>query len=133
MANYKELFRSYLDREGVLYTNEEYCLKVAYSGANMSKIPVLVFFDEQNAVVRVRCCEICNLGRNESFGLRSCNEANAQYPWVKFYMDQEGNVISGVDAYLEEHTCGRECLELVRKLARITDEAYRIFVGEIWA
>ena len=134
MVNYYELFLQYLDAERVKYTSpKEYCVRIQFAGENMRTIPISVFFDPQKPVVHVLCSQICNLGRNKDFALRVCNEANVRYGWVKFYMDVEGDVISSVDAYLEEHTCGWECLQMVKKVAAITDEAYRIFVGEVWA
>ena len=134
MANFKALFLHHMDAEGIQYRDQsEACVKVTFVGQNLAQIPVLVFFEgNEKFAVHLLCCEICNCSRNEMFGLRACNEANAQYGWIKFYMDREGDVIASVDAFLAESTCGRECLELVKRLARTVDDAYWIFTREIW-
>ena len=134
MVNYEELFMKHLDAQGVKYSHiGESGLKITFTGRNMRSVSVLALFDQEGKpIVHLRCVDICNIRMNEPFGLRVCNEANRSYHWVKFYLDEDGDIISGLDAYLEESTCGPVCLELVKKLAKTTDEAYRIFTAEIW-
>lgn len=135
MANYKELFTRHLDAEGVKYTHlNEYSLEIACTGRDKDRICVMVRFDPNGRpIVLLVCSEICNVANHEAFGMRACNEANRRYGWVKFHVDEEGDILATVDAYLEESTCGTVCFELTKRIIKTVDEAYRIFVGEVWA
>ena len=66
-------------------------------------------------------------------GLITCNELNAKYRWVKFYLDKDKDVCVSLDAYIDEHTVGEECLNLVRRMINISDEAYPLFMKALWA
>ena len=63
----------------------------------------------------------------------TCNEMNAKYKWVKFYLDKDADVVASIDAYIDDYTCGEECMKLVRRVVNITDEAYPTFARAMWA
>ena len=134
MANYKQLFMSYMDKEGIKYTDRgDNVVKVVYSGDNLKSIPVYVFFDKDGGpMVQLRCWEIANFKDKEAKALIACNEMNSTYRWVKFYLDKDADIISECDAYLDEYTCGEECLNLVRRVVNITDDAYPTFAKAMW-
>ena len=54
----------------------------------------------------------------------SCNELNNKYRWVKFYLDDDSDVVAQIDAYVDDETCGGECLSLVRRMVNIVDGGY---------
>ncbi len=134
MANYKDLFMYHLDREGIKYEDRnEHCVKITYSGDNLKSIPVYVFFDEDgDPMVQFKCWDIANFKNKELAGIRACNEANNTYRWVKYHIDDDGDVIASIDAYIESGTCGKECLSLVRRVVNITDDVYPIFGKAMW-
>jgi hypothetical protein len=135
MANYKALFLRHLDREGIKYQDrDEFCVKVTYAGDNLKSIPVFVFFDEDgDPLVQFKCWDIANFKNKETAGYRACNEVNSKYRWVKFNIDNDADVVASIDAYIDEDSCGRECLSLVRRVVNITDDAYPIFARAIWS
>lgn len=63
---------------------------------------------------------------------RTINAANSKYRWVKFYIDEERDIRVEVDALLDQDSCGEECLGLFQRLAHIADDAYPMFMKEIW-
>ncbi|MBE6915738.1 MAG: YbjN domain-containing protein [Ruminococcaceae bacterium] len=52
----------------------------------------------------------------------ACNDINAQYKWVKAYVDSDNDLIYQVDAKLSPDTAAEEALEMVLRTVHITDE-----------
>ncbi len=135
MPNYKRLFMEHMDREGVRYVDkDEFVVSVTYNGDNLKSIPVFVFFDKDgDPLVQFKCWSIANFKGKEAGGILACNEMNKTYRWVKFYLDDDADIVASIDAYVNEYTCGSECLSLVRRVVNITDEAYRTFARYVFA
>ncbi len=135
MATFKQLFMYYLDSQGVKYTDkDDDAVLITYSGDNMKSIPVYVFFDRDgDPLVQFRCWDIANFKDKIAEGIVTCNSLNAKYRWVKFYLDEDQDIICECDAYVDQGTCGAECLALVRRLVNITDEAYPEFMRALYA
>jgi len=127
VANYKNLFMRHMDRNNIKYTDvRENVVWVVYTGDNLRTIPVFVFFDaEGDPLVSFKCWEIANF-KNEKMaaGIIACNELNNKYRWVKFYLDDDSDVVAQIDAYVDDETCGGECLSLVRRMVNIVDGGY---------
>ena len=127
VANYKNLFMRHMDRNNIKYTDvRENVVRVVYTGDNLRTIPVFVFFDaEGDPLVSFKCWEIANF-KNEKMaaGIIACNELNNKYRWVKFYLDDDSDVVAQIDAYVDDETCGGECLSLVRRMVHIVDGGY---------
>ena len=132
---YKKLFISHMEAEGIKYTDtDEFIVKVVYTGDNLKSIPVYVFFDKDNdPIVQLKCWNIGNFKDKEAKGIIACNEMNAHYRWIKFYLDKDSDIVADCDAYIDAATCGKECLSLVRRMVNITDEAYPTFARAMWA
>ncbi len=126
MANYKQIFMNYLSVQDIKYQDQgDNAVRIVYTGDNMSSIPVFVFFDRDgDPLVQFRCWEIVNFNGMVGQGIQVCNALNAKYRWVKFYLDDDNDVICECDAYIDNNTCGNVCLSLVRRMVNITDEAY---------
>ena len=135
MANYKSMFMRYMDVNGIKYVDrDEFVVKVTYSGDNLKSIPVFVFFDKDgDPMVQFKCWEIANFKGKEGQGIFACNEMNKEYRWVKFFLDEDADIIASVDAYIDYASCGEECMNLVRRVVNITDEAYPTFARALWA
>lgn len=135
MASYKELFMRYMDQEGIKYVDrDEFLVKVTYTGDNLKSIPVYVFFDKDgDPIVQFKCWDIANFKDKEGKGIFACNIANKTYRWVKFYLDDDSDVVASIDAYIDASTCGRECMSLVRRVVNITDEVYPDFARAMWS
>lgn len=126
MSMYKKLFMQYMDENGIRYTElDEFLVKVAYNGDNLNTITVKVSFDHDgDNLASFYCFEIINMKGKESEGYTVCNKLNNQYRWVKFYMDDDEDIICQTDAYLDTESCGEECMYFVRQMVSITDKAF---------
>ncbi len=135
MANYKSLFMRYMDRNNIKYTDvKENVVKVVYSGDNLTSIPIYVFFDKDgDPLVNFKCWNIQNFkGDLMAGGMIACNDLNKVYRWVKFYLDDDCDVIAEIDAYVDEDTCGSECTSLVKRMVNIIDEGYPTLMHFRW-
>ena len=134
-ANYKQLFLDYMDSNGIRYSDrDEYCVRVTYEGENLKSIPIYVFFDKDgDPIIQMKCWEILNFKNNEAKAYVVCNELNAKYRWIRFYLDNDADIVTDCDAYIDEDTCGEECMKLVRRMVNITDEAYPVLAKALWA
>lgn len=135
MASYKRIFMSYMDQENIKYIDQnEYFVRVPYSGENLKSIPMLVRFDKGNEpLVRILCAEIANFKSKEEIGVSLCNELNNEYRWLKFYLDKDAELIAALDTYIDENTCGFFCLDLVKRSVTIIDEVYPRIARAMWA
>ncbi len=52
-----------------------------------------------------------------------CNALNAQYRWLKFYIDKDNDIMVEDDAILTPETAGEECFELLARTANIIEKA----------
>ena len=58
---------------------------------------------------------------------------NAQYRWVKFYIDGDQDIACQSDALVDIESVGSECLQMVERMVGIMDEAYPEFMKAFWA
>ena len=134
MADYKNIFLNYLEENKVHYTDHsEFAVRIPYSGQNLKVIPMFVSFDKEGrATANIKCFEIANFKGKEDKGLRLCNKLHNQYRWLKFYLDNDADMIACLDTYFDEYSCGFFCLDLVQRSVAIIDEVYPKIAQAIW-
>ena len=135
MADYKQLFIQHMIQEGIKYSEvNDRAVKVVYSGDNLQTIKIIVIFDEDgDPLVSVRCWEIANFKDKLAEGYIATNKLNSEYRWVKYYLDKDYDVVAAIDAYVDEHTCGSECMSLVRRTVNIIDDSYPVFMRALYS
>jgi hypothetical protein len=136
MADYKNLFTRFLDRNDIKYSEpKDNVVKVVYTGDNLKTIPIFVFFDaDGDPLVSLKCWEIANF-RDEKYasGIIACNDLNKEYRWVCFYIDDDHDVVAQIDAYVDEETCGNICTSLVKRMVNIIDDGYPKIMEALWS
>ena len=65
--------------------------------------------------------------------LITCNRCNKRFRWVKFYIDDDNDLIVEADGIIDEMTVGEECIELLFRTVSILDDSYGDFMKAIWA
>jgi hypothetical protein len=135
MTNYARYVTSYLDEQGIKYqVKNDRKVLITYKGDNLETIPINVFFDEDDdPVVQLVCWEILNFKAREEQAIQLCNKLNLQYRWVKFYIDNDKDMVASLDATFDEETCGEICLSLVRRMVSIIDDVYPEVAKARWA
>ena len=135
MNIYKQEFINTLDAKGVKYTDvDSETVKITYNTDNAPSVSVLVIFDEDGKnFVQFISFEIAKFAKNKEAGVAACNQANADYRWVKFYLDKDTDLTCDMDAYVYEDTCGEVCLSLVKRMVNIIDDNYPMFMKALWS
>ncbi len=62
-----------------------------------------------------------------------CNEMNAKYKWVKFYIDSDNDIALQDDAILNLATAGEEALELIVRMIDILKNSKPEFMRAIYS
>lgn len=62
-----------------------------------------------------------------------CNDLNAEYRFLKFYVDEENNVVVEDDAFLDEHSAGAEIFAVTKIMLEKLNDIYGRFMKAIWA
>lgn len=135
MSKYKTEFMRCMDQQGIKYRElDERKVSVRYSGDNLKTIAIIVAFDKNDSnTVQIYSFEIASFKEDKfAAGLLACNALNARFRWVKFYLDSDRDVIAEMDAVVDYDSVGEECIELVRRMVGIIDEAYPEFMKAMW-
>ena len=136
MPDYKSVYLRYMDKHGIKYVDKnDRIVSVTYNGDNLNKIPVLVIFDEDGeGIVQLDCWEIAKFKDDKrAAGMIASNELNAKYRWVKFYVDDDGDMRAQIDAYVDYDNVGEVCSKLVQRMVSIIDKAYPVMMKYLWA
>ena len=62
-----------------------------------------------------------------------CNELNAQYKWVTFYVDKDGDVVLHDDAILTASNAAEEAFELLVRTLKIGEDVKPAIMKAIYA
>lgn len=128
---------AYMENKGwhcKLSDDNERIVRLSFKADNKESIDVLLAFDENERSVTLKCYNICKFAEEKKAAMyKLCSEVNADFRWLKFYVDESDNTITGqVDAVIQVESCGDECYELVCRSVSIVDEAYPQFMKTIW-
>ncbi|MCD7956036.1 MAG: YbjN domain-containing protein [Lachnospiraceae bacterium] len=108
---------------------------VVKCGWNLSttKIDILVVFPEDCKYAEIRCFNFAKVPKDRlGHALIACNELNKKYKWVKFYVDEDGDITAEDDAIIDVATCGDECFELMIRMTQIVNESYPVVMKAIY-
>jgi len=134
MTNATRIFADYLDEKGVRYNVEdEHVLSVRYNGDNAPNIRLLFIFGKEGRDVAIRCFSVAKVPDDRvARAHETCSKLNAQFRWVKFYVDSDNEVTAEDDAIIEPSTLGAECFGLMLRCIEIVDNAYPEIMRVIW-
>ena len=93
-----------------------------------------LFFDggDEGAHVALRVVlEACPPERIANL-LMICNSLNGKYRWLKFYIDDDKDIMVEDDAILDPETAGEECYELIARTVSILEEVRPIVMNGIY-
>lgn len=135
MLMYKQLFMNYMDQNNIKYVDRgENRVRVTYNGDNLNTIPIIVIFDKDGGnTVSFKCWDIANFKNKHDAGINVCNKLNNHWRWVTFCIDDDGDVAASIDSYVDDFNCGELCMNLVRRMVNIIDEAYPDIARALWA
>lgn len=128
---------AYLDSQEIKYTilgEEEDKLSVVSRAENKDSVEIIAFFGEDNTDVCIKSFDVAKFPEAKKADIyKVCNELNADFRWVKFYVDERDNTVTAQeDAVVQLDSCGEECYELMARMVGIIDEGYPKLMKAIW-
>ena len=110
-------------------------LEAYYNMDNRDRLRVLIFFDEDGEAAKVCSWNVVDFPADKKEKMYAvCNELNAQYRWVKFYVDEKDNSVTAeYDMDIDLDTCGKRVRSNCATLASIVDKSYPTMMKAIWA
>lgn len=144
MGKIAEIFKAHLDNKDIKYTyyapdeNRNEAIKVAFSGDNAESISILFFFDKKDdgdtTSINIKSFSIAKVPTDKLMNLYvALNELNAEYRWVKFYIDKDNEVTVSGDAITDEESAADELEEILLRYINIIDEVYPRIMKALWA
>ena len=140
MSQIAQIFQDYLDQKDVKYTyyapegERNEAMRISFSGKNKDSIVVTFFFDASGDSINVKSFSVAKVPAEK---LMDCyvvlNELNAEYRWVKFYIDSDNEITVSGDAIVEPGSAADECMEILVRYINIVDEVYPRIMKVIWA
>ena len=65
--------------------------------------------------------------------LLAVNKTNKAYRWIKWYIDDDRDVIADCDAVIDDSSASQECFEIILRMAHIIDTAYPELMRSMYA
>lgn len=129
-------FEQVLDERGIVYSevsNPRFSvLKLCYSTENIEQLNIFFWFDEDGESVRFGSGAIAHVPDDRiDVVLRTLNDMNLRYRWLKFGMDSDNDVLVSGDSILSSGTVGSVCFELLGRTLNICDGVYPELVKAI--
>ena len=85
------------------------------------------FDKDGDGMVEFKCFDIINMKGKTQEGMAACNEMNAKWRWVKFYIDDDDDIICEADSYICEDNCGEVCESMMDRMADIVEKSFPTF------
>jgi len=135
MGCYAKL-KSQLDEKHLPYNEiKEGVIEVFEKKENIGSVRVVIGFDEPDSTRPwFRCFELGRFPEEKTAAaLIACNNANKEYRWVRFSLDEEHDIVCAADAIVDEETVFDEVVELIVRMMRIVDTVYPTFMQARWS
>ncbi|MDO4400472.1 MAG: YbjN domain-containing protein [Coriobacteriia bacterium] len=108
---------------------------MAFGGGDyqFSNLAITVAFDEDGESAQIVSSPIANVpAAKTSKLLMVLNQCNCDFRWVKFYMDEDYDIIADADVVFGDDNAGFAVVEAVLLAASVVDDAYPEIMRGIW-
>lgn len=133
-------FEATLQQRGLKYERREgferpaFVLNFGGGDFQYSHVAIHVIFDDNGESAQFITSPIVSVSAEKTASLLlACNKANCRFRWVKFYLDEDNDLVANADVLIDEYTVGEECAGIVSRIASIIDDAYGDFMRAMWA
>ena len=137
MSSFKDLFVDFLKEHDIKFRDlDERAVRLSFHSDTVPNgVTVYVIFDaEDNNGVHFTARDFAIVPKDKYAAvLLACNEANAKYRWVKFYINDDLEIVLDEDAVIDRSSVGQECAEVAFRISDILDDAYGSFMKAIYS
>lgn len=128
MADYRALFIKTLEDKGVSYESVDdntIVIDISANGVRDEGFSFYVTFHNSDDHVSLMCVDIANVPDDRrTHCLEVLNEYNGIYRWAKFFIDKQGDLLCVSDVFVSEDTCGKACMEVLRRVYSVLMNSY---------
>ena len=97
-------------------------------------VAIHLVFDEDGESAQVLTSPIASVPAEKTAKLLLIlNDCNHKFRWVKFYLDEDNDIIADGDVLFNEQNVGEACIEMIMRTASIIDDAYSDLMTGIWS
>ena len=115
------------------YDNPVILMNFGGGDFSYTHIAIHLAFDLDGESAQVMTSPIANTPADKTAKmLLLLNEFNNKFRWVKFYLDEDNDIIANGDVVFDEQNAGDACIELIMRTASIIDDAYADIMKAIW-
>ena len=95
---------------------------------------VVFFFDADGHSMSVRVFNLVKVPVDRQLPvIELLNSLNAQYRWIKFYVNPQNDVNIQADAIISSETSGPIAVELLFRIIKIIDDTYPRIMKAVWS
>ncbi len=134
--NYYSILKNRMDQKNLPYREiNNGTLEIIQQGNSIQNIRIVVGFGDGTS--NKPWFKNYDLGRFDgdkyAAGLIACNDANKKYRWVRFFIDEDNDVVAEADAIVSDESVFDEVIELIVRMLNIIDDLYPSFMKARWA
>lgn len=110
-------------------------IALGFGGGDFSYTHVVIHlvFDLDGASAQLVTSPIASVPAEKTAAvLLALNESNCKFRWVKFYLDEDNDVIANGDVMFDEQNTADTCIEMIMRTANIIDDAYADIMKAVW-
>jgi len=110
-------------------------IRLNFGGGDFSytHLTINVIFDEDGESAQILTSPIASVPAERTAKLLlTLNGCNQKFRWVKFYLDDDNDIIADGDVLFDEHNAGPAVIEVVMRTASIIDDVYADIMRGIW-
>ena len=116
------------------YENPMIALNFGGGDFSYTHITLHLVFDQDGESAQIVSSPISNVPAEKTARmLLTLNDCNHKFRWVKFYLDEDNDVIVNGDVLFDEQNAGDACIGLIMRTASIVDDAYPDIMKSIWS
>ncbi len=129
----KAAFANYLDKIGIQWIDiDNNAMSIQLGGNHLRSIEIAVIFASDSVdFVSISNWKIASAKGKERIAVELCNSLNNHYRWIKFYVDEDSDIVCHLDAMIVGDGVGAICFNAVKRVAIISDEAYPEIIKSI--
>ena len=116
------------------YDNPMIALSFGGGDFSYTHVAIHVIFDLDGESAQILTSPIASAPAEKTAAvLLALNECNHKFRWVKFYLDEDNDVVANGDVIFDEQNAADAVIELVMRTASIIDDAYADIMKAIWS
>lgn len=125
-----------LDSKHMPYNEIRDCvIEVFDKRKNIGSVRVVIGFEnEEDNYPWFKCYELGYFPKEKTAAaLIACNNANKDYRWIRFSLDDDQDIVAAADAIVNEDSVFDEVVEMILRMTGIVDTVYPTFMQARWA